>query len=687
MKFTTDFCKLNRQFDNDELQNILNQFQPQDWLQHSMENCGDKSIMLISAGGTYNLDYALSAPASATPYLENCLYIQQILTELHLSVVRCRFVKLAANTTALIKIPAHYHWFRHIAIYIPIQTQVGVYFHSGETQTAMQTGEAWIANPAQTQGLSNNSQQDCIHLIIEVKKDMTLDNLIAQNEVKMIYPDFQTDIDLNLSRFHFEVFTPAEIETLTNELSKIVEKSDISTEAFSYYQVTLSNFKTQWQLNFEQFGHQHRGELFYYDTILSFKDNVLPKIRRWIAKNLRAQAIIETIITLPQVTARPTTTKIGQKFVVRKKSLPCVDWQSLYQVIEQYENQASFQCLSQAALRDLLRYFQYAESLDKIYPTLAKRWTDKDEFTVAIQQLLNVGLLQERFTSPEFDRPIFIVSAPRAGSTLLYEILAKFPEIWALGQESHEIIEGIPALHPKAYHYQSNRLTAKQATTEIAIELKQRFMRQLRDNKATLFLDYPVMKRPTSLRFLEKTPKNALRVSFLKQIFPQALFIFLYRDPQENISSILEGWRSRSFISYKQLPNWQHKNWCFLLPPDWQQNLKNKSLVEISSEQWRAANYYIWQDLQALPREDWYFIHYHDLVGNTPQVIQNISKFAGLTWHPEIDQILSKDLTVSKMALSAPSPDKWRKHTYELDRVLPELKSFVRRVEMELCQK
>jgi len=692
MNFTTDFCKLKLQLDSNELQNILSQFQPQDWINHSMDTSGNASIALISAGGTYNTDYALSAPVAPTPYLENALYVQQILTVLKLPVSRCRLVKLAANTTTPIKIPSHYHWFRHTAIYIPIQTQTGVDFHSGQSQVFMQTGEAWIANPNQAQGITNQSNQDCVHLVIDVKHSEALDNVIAQaintsQETQAIPLDFAMDISLNLPRFCFEVFTPQELDALTTQLSQFVQKSEITTEVFSSYQNTLNSFKTAWQLSFETFGHQHIGELAYYDAVLAFKENVLPKIRRWVAKNPEAQAIIDTITSLLQTTMRPAPSKVGQKFLSRQKNLPHVDWQSLYQTVDQVENQASYQCLAKAELKELIPHFRVSESLDKLYPSLADKWADKTELTSAIQQLVSVGLLQERFANPKYDRPIFIVSAPRAGSTLLYETLAKFPEVWAIGQESHEIIEGMAELHPEAYSYESNRLTAEHATVDISIQLQQRFSRQLHDSQGKLFLDYPISKRPMNLRFLEKTPKNALRVSFLKKVFPEALFVFLYRDPQQNISSMLEGWRSRSFIAYKQLPNWSHKNWCFLLPPDWQHNLQNKPLVHIAAEQWRAANYYILEDLKALPREDWYFVHYDDLIQNTQKVMHDISDFTGLTWREEIEQTLSKGLSVSKMALSAPSPDKWRKHTYELDMVLPDIENFARNVELELCQK
>ncbi len=36
---------------------------------------------------------------------------------------------------------------------------------------------------------------------------------------------------------------------------------------------------------------------------------------------------------------------------------------------------------------------------------------------------------------PRFDRPLFVVAAPRSGSTWLYEMLSQHPELWTLGEE------------------------------------------------------------------------------------------------------------------------------------------------------------------------------------------------------------------------------------------------------------
>ena len=43
-------------------------------------------------------------------------------------------------------------------------------------------------------------------------------------------------------------------------------------------------------------------------------------------------------------------------------------------------------------------------------------------------------------------RPTFLMSVPRAGSTLLFQTLAQSPDAWTVGGESHPLFEGIPAL-------------------------------------------------------------------------------------------------------------------------------------------------------------------------------------------------------------------------------------------------
>jgi hypothetical protein len=300
-----------------------------------------------------------------------------------------------------------------------------------------------------------------------------------------------------------------------------------------------------------------------------------------------------------------------------------------------------------------------------------------------LEKAIAFKLLKEELKLPEFDKPIFIISAPRAGSTLLFETLSQFPHLWTVGRESHDLIEAIPELHPAAHNFSSNRLTEADALPHIGTALQDGFVRQLRDRSGTAYINLPVKQRPQKIRFLEKTPKNALRVPFLKAIFPDALFIFLYREPRANISSMMEGWRSQIFITYPELPGWQTKDWSFLLTPGWS-SWQNCSIAEIAARQWQTANSYIWDDLQSLPSSSWCLVRSQNLIEEPKKVIREISEFAGINWDAKIEERLSKSLPISAVTLSAPSPDKWRKNEKEILEVLPIVEPIAKIVERKL---
>jgi hypothetical protein len=82
---------------------------------------------------------------------------------------------------------------------------------------------------------------------------------------------------------------------------------------------------------------------------------------------------------------------------------------------------------------------------------------------------------------PRISQPIFIVSPPRSGSSLLFETLARAPGIYTVGGESHEIIEGIAALTPETHDWSSNRLDARDATDGAIAFLKDAFVLRLRE--------------------------------------------------------------------------------------------------------------------------------------------------------------------------------------------------------------
>ena len=360
-------------------------------------------------------------------------------------------------------------------------------------------------------------------------------------------------------------------------------------------------------------------------------------------------------------------------------------WQDVYARFQQNP-------VGELSYRDLILYFK-EEVLVQIRKYLSVDGVDR-QAAIAIEFMLYPqGALQaqkkrlfkrrniqkipllESVQSPEFDRPLFIVSAPRSGSSLLFENLSKFEEIWSIGKESHDIETKISYLHPKTHDYKSNRLT--EAPSDIATNVNHWFASRLQNRDKILYSQ--IENPPKAVRFLEKTPKNSLRIPFLKKVFPQARFIFLYRDPLENISSLLEFWRSNRFPTYRDMPNWPYKEWYALLPPHWE-NLKDSTLAEITTYQWRVANQTIFNDLSDLSKGDYCFVTYQDLIKQPRKTFQRLSSFAQLTWSDEIDQLFFQPLPLSSMVISPPVTDKWRQHEAEISPYLPTLTGLIKQL-------
>lgn len=267
-----------------------------------------------------------------------------------------------------------------------------------------------------------------------------------------------------------------------------------------------------------------------------------------------------------------------------------------------------------------------------------------------------------------FERPLIVLSAPRSGSTLLFETLARAPELYTIGRESHRVFESLPGLHPAQRGFDSNRLTAAEATPAIVTALMANFAQGLRDRDG-------VPPRAGTVRLLEKTPKNSLRVPFLRAAFPDANYVLLYRQPHEVLASMIEAWQSGKFQTYPNLPGWTGPLWSLLLIPGWRE-LIGRPIEEVVARQWACTMDTLLDDLQDLPASRLSTVRYDAFLANPQVHAEQICRAAGLRW----DSILDA-LPLSKTTLTPPDPDKWRKHEAAINRVLPSIRGTIERAE------
>jgi Sulfotransferase family/Aspartyl/Asparaginyl beta-hydroxylase len=281
---------------------------------------------------------------------------------------------------------------------------------------------------------------------------------------------------------------------------------------------------------------------------------------------------------------------------------------------------------------------------------------------------------------PRFDRPIIILAAPRSGSTLLYETLAQHPDIWALGNESHAEIENLPGLSPKDRAFESNALDSQDATPQIAEAIRKAFTEKIQDHNGSKYALLSSSHQPESLRFLEKTPKNALRVAFIDALFPDAYFIFLHRDPRPNLASMIDAWQSGKFITYPKLPGWRGLPWSLLLTPGWQ-HLPIEDLAVIVAQQWCTANTAILDSLQRLPDERWCSVTYEEFIASPADITRKLYRFCNLS---PVEPTGAQELPLSRHTLTPPSQDKWRRHEQDIERVLDPVMRVESRIN-QLC--
>ena len=255
-------------------------------------------------------------------------------------------------------------------------------------------------------------------------------------------------------------------------------------------------------------------------------------------------------------------------------------------------------------------------------------------------------------------RPIFIVSSPRSGSTLLFDTLSRAPRLFTIGDESHGVIEGIPAFSTAARGWPSNRLDASDALPQPVERLAKAFYTALRDR------DGQPAAGPA--RMLEKTPKNALRVPFFDAVWHDSSFVFLYRDVRQTIASMAEAWQSGYFRTYPRLPGWSGLPWSLLLVPGWRA-LNGLPLAEIIARQWTTTMDILLDDLASLDEGRVQAIDYGDFLRSPQQAIDRLAARLDIGW----DTKLGAELPLSVTTVSKPAADKWRAIEHVIESIWP----------------
>ncbi len=537
-----------------------------------------------------------------TSHLQGAPYLRQVLTSFGVVWSRSRLMRLAPGATVPLHADINYHWYSRVRIHIPVQTHPDVSFHCGDEQVHMAAGEAWLFDNWRLHSVENPTSVERIHLVADTSGTAPFWRFAAQSGQPV-------------AEWRQHTFDPG------NE-TPVMTENNTPPDVMPAAEVELLLRDLQGELVAADPGDAANNAILQYRLLL---DDFCRDWRQLCALHGNGEDGLANF-QAACASLRAASRLIGAQLVMRTNRV------SAHRVLEG------------RVLRHLFASTPVtAVTAQAQAPTPATRPVARD-----------------------LRQPIFIVAAPRSGSTLLFETLAAHRSVATLGGEAHWLVEGIPELRPRSGQTDSNRLTASAMTPAVAEQICAGIRTRLQDSDGRPAL-------ASNLRFLEKTPKNALRIPFFRQLFPDARFVFLWRDPRENISSIIEAWRSGNWITYASLPGWDGP-WSMLLPPQWQLQ-RGRPLDEIAAWQWDSANRYIIDDLALLPREQWTAVSYAELRDAAPETLERLCRFLGLGVDSTLAQRLAQPLPLSRHTHTPPALDKWRSNEDLIGRILPGVES------------
>lgn len=138
-------------------------------------------------------------------------------------------------------------------------------------------------------------------------------------------------------------------------------------------------------------------------------------------------------------------------------------------------------------------------------------------------------------------RPLFLLSLPRSGSTLVQRVLAVHeqvdttPEPWIL-------LPQLYALREWGAYAEYGHASAARAILEFAGRLPRGEEDYFEELAAFVRTLYAKASNGRGGYFLDKTPRYHFVVDELFRVFPDAKFVFLWRNPLAVVASIVQTW-------------------------------------------------------------------------------------------------------------------------------------------------
>ena len=232
----------------------------------------------------------------------------------------------------------------------------------------------------------------------------------------------------------------------------------------------------------------------------------------------------------------------------------------------------------------------------------------------------------------QVDCPIFIVGAPRSGTNIFYRTFAKHPDLAWISNITKKFPSSLWLTRTIMLFRDDHRPTEannvwQKFTGNDHESLGRGDVTAAADNylRTVVENNLRIFKKP---RFVNKCPGNSVRIEFLREIFPDAIFIHIIRDGRAVGYSIM---RSRLEHSGAY---WSVK------PPGWR-DLMKLPLVDACALQWKMTVQAILQSAKNLPRKQYLAIKYEDLVARPVEIFKQVAEKCNLVWQEDLLQTIT----------------------------------------------
>ena len=382
MRFEHPLLKLPIRFCAETLAAEIRALPASAWMPHPNKIPGNDAVPLVTPGG--RITDRFEGPMAPTEHLLKCPAITQVMAEIGGVWGRSRLMGLGPGAQVPRHVDINYYWRTHVRIHIPIITNPGVLFTCGEETVHMAPGEAWVFDSFRMHDVQNRGTEKRIHLVLDTVPGERLWSLIDEAQATAATPPPQLKpfkpTERPIDALFFEqlnsprVISPWEIRCHIAFIRDLVVPHRKVEPVFK----RLDRFAQGWASVWARFGDSGEGVEEYQRLIAEVKRDLQPlgASELVLSNEVRVEVALQEMIFL--FGGAPKT---GDRTVQPGGPTGAAQGEQAAQ----------------------------AQEREKPIPAVPA-------FTRMIE------------------RPVFVVSAPRSGSTLLIQMLMLAPRAYTVGR-------------------------------------------------------------------------------------------------------------------------------------------------------------------------------------------------------------------------------------------------------------